>query len=164
MVWKEKSSESRVASSLYILSKDKSPFTPFIFSGLLLFRGFSLGELRDFLWVSVKILIVVIWQIDSQTRKQFNVLMWIWKSSEDGQYLHLCKRSLSTQVYSFKKKRLISRYIHETLCSEFGTLWNQFMRFIMNWWLEDVKRFSQLKYHPFIVVRHLNWPLCSHDS
>lgn len=104
MVWKEKSSESRVASSLYILSKDKSPFTPFIFSGLLLFRGFSLGELRDFLWVSVKILIVVIWQIDSQTRKQFNVLMWIWKSSEDGQYLHLCKRSLSTQVYSFKKK------------------------------------------------------------
>lgn len=163
MVWKEKSSESRVASSLYILSKDNSPFTPFIFSGLLLFLGFSLGELRDFLWVSVKILIVVIWQIDCQTQKQLNVLMWIWKSPEDGQYLHLCKGSLSTQVYSLKK-RLISRYIHETLCSEFGTLWNQFMRFIMNSWLEDVKRFSQLKYRPFNVVRHLNWPLCSHDS
>lgn len=104
MVWKEKSSESRVASSLYILSKDNSPFTPFIFSGLLLFLGFSLGELRDFLWVSVKILIVVIWQIDCQTQKQLNVLMWIWKSPEDGQYLHLCKGSLSTQVYSLKKK------------------------------------------------------------
>lgn len=32
----------------------------------------------------------------------------------------------------------------------------------MTWGCET--SLTQLEYHPFIVGRHLNWPLCSHDS
>lgn len=81
--------------------KTKARFTHFLSWVLFSLLWFFSWELRNCLWLSVKTLIVL---VGKQIPKHGDTLifLWRWKSSEDssgGQYLHLCKWSLTTHIY-----------------------------------------------------------------